>query len=89
MITTAYINLWNKRVGAIAWDQETRLASFEFEPSFLANAWDVAPMKMPISGTEGKIFSFPELRDTSTFKGIPQVRRRLLPAPYMFFQASA
>jgi hypothetical protein len=23
MIATAYINLWNKRVGAIAWDQET------------------------------------------------------------------
>lgn len=37
MITTAFINIWNKRVGAIAWDVDTELASFEFEPSFLAN----------------------------------------------------
>jgi serine/threonine-protein kinase HipA len=37
MVTTAYINIWNKRVGAIAWDENTGLASFEYEPSFLIN----------------------------------------------------
>jgi serine/threonine-protein kinase HipA len=82
MITTAYINLWNNRVGAIAWDQETRLASFEFEPSFLSNPWDVAPLKMPISGADGTIFSFPELRDTSTFKGIPGLLADSMPDKY-------
>ena len=35
MITTAYINIWNKRVGAIAWDDSNGLASFEYETSFL------------------------------------------------------
>lgn len=40
MITTAFINIWNKRVGAIAWDVDTVLASFEFESSFLTNKWN-------------------------------------------------
>jgi serine/threonine-protein kinase HipA len=35
MITTAFINIWNKRVGAIAWDDNNGLATFEYEPSFL------------------------------------------------------
>jgi serine/threonine-protein kinase HipA len=82
MITTAYVNLWNKRVGAIAWDQETRLTSFEFEPSFLTNAWDIAPLRMSISGAKGKIFSFPELRDISTFKGIPGLLADSMPDKY-------
>ncbi|MGY4386632.1 hypothetical protein ACVWYN_003687 [Pedobacter sp. UYP24] len=35
MINSAFINLWNERVGAIAWDEEKQVANFEFEPSFL------------------------------------------------------
>lgn len=42
MITTAFINIWNKRVGAIAWDVDTELASFEFEPSLFANKCEAA-----------------------------------------------
>ncbi len=62
MITTAYINIWNKRVGAIAWDDSNGLASFEYETSFLANNWDLAPLKMSIFGADKQVFSFPELR---------------------------
>lgn len=35
MITTAYINIWNERVGAIAWNENTGIATFEYQPSFL------------------------------------------------------
>ncbi len=79
MITTAFINLWNNRVGAIAWDVDSGLASFEFEPSFLANKWDLSPLKMPIAGAEKRIFSFPELRGTSPFKGLPGLLADILP----------
>lgn len=82
MITTAFINIWNKRVGAIAWDEGTELVSFEFEPSFLTNQWDVSPLKMPVSGAEKRIFSFPELRGTSTFKGLPGLLADVLPDKY-------
>ena len=82
MISTAYINIWNKRVGAIAWDENSGLASFEYEPSFLANNWDLAPLKMPIIGAEKKVFSFSELRNTSTFKGLPGLLADVLPDKY-------
>lgn len=82
MITTAFINIWNKRVGAIAWDVDTELASFEFEPSFLDNQWDLSPLKMPIAGAARRVFSFPELRGTTTFKGLPGLLADVLPDKY-------
>ena len=82
MITTAFINLWNKRVGAIAWDIDRRIGLFEFTPSFLSNKWDVAPLKMPIDEASGRVFSFAELRDNQTFKGLPGLIADALPDKY-------
>ena len=82
MISTAFINIWNKRVGAIAWDDEKRMASFEYEPAFLANNWDLAPLKMPVTSAGKQVFSFPELRNTSTFKGLPGLIADVLPDKY-------
>ena len=82
MITTAFINIWNKRVGAIAWDMDTELASFEFETSFLTNEWDLSPLKMPITDAAKRVFSFPELRNTTTFKGLPGLLADVLPDKY-------
>ena len=82
MITTAFIHLWNKRVGAIAWDANNRLASFEYDPAFLNHHWNIAPLTMPIQGAFGKIFSFPELRGTATFKGLPGMLADVLPDRY-------
>ncbi|KAF0239773.1 MAG: type II toxin-antitoxin system HipA family toxin [Sediminibacterium sp.] len=82
MITSAFINIWNKRVGAIAWNEASELAFFEFEPSFLANEWDLSPLKMPIADASKRIFSFPELRRTTTFKGLPGLLADVLPDKY-------
>jgi len=82
MITTAFINIWSKRVGAIAWDVENRLAQFEFEPSFLTHKLDLSPLKMSIERAENRVFSFLELRDTSTFKGLPGLLADVLPDKY-------
>lgn len=82
MISTAYINIWDKRVGAIAWDANSGLASFEYEPSFLGNYWDLAPLKMPIIHADRQVFSFPALRGTSTFKGLPGLLADVLPDKY-------
>lgn len=81
MIRTAYINLWEKRVGAIAWDAESQLGEFEFEPGFLTYKWDVAPIKMPIESGQ-RIFSFPDLRGNKTFKGLPGLLADVLPDKY-------
>lgn len=82
MIKTAFINLWNKRVGAIAWDFDSRLGSFEFTPTFFTNNWDIAPLKMPLYGAESRVFSFAELRDNKTFKGLPGLLADALPDKY-------
>ncbi len=82
MINSAFINLWNERVGAIAWDADKGVANFEFEPSFLRSGLDIAPLKMPISAANGRIFSFPDLRDSQTFKGLPGLLADVLPDRY-------
>jgi len=79
---TAYVNIWNKRVGAIAWDSSNGTGSFQFEPSFRSNGWDLAPLMMPLQETGERIFSFPELRNTSSFKGIPGLLSDSLPDRY-------
>lgn len=80
MITTAFINIWGERVGAIAWDSDSQLGSFEYDPAFLRTGRDLSPIKMPAD--EARIFSFPELRDTNTFKGLPGLLADILPDKY-------
>ena len=80
-MNTAYINLWNKRVGAVSWDIERRVASFEYDRNFSKYGWDIAPIKMPVEQI-GSIFSFPELTRNNTFKGLPGLLADILPDRY-------
>ncbi|WP_026452689.1 type II toxin-antitoxin system HipA family toxin [Aequorivita capsosiphonis] len=86
MVDAAEIKLWGQLVGAVRWDAQTQLASFQYSPNFLRREWDISPIKMPIS--EGsRIFSFPELRrdkndSVDTFKGLPGLLADALPDRY-------
>jgi serine/threonine-protein kinase HipA len=82
MIEIAYINIWDKRVGAIHWNQDSGVADFEFDLPFLQQQLDVAPLKMPVGAAMGRIFSFPELAGSSTFKGLPGLLADVLPDRY-------
>ncbi len=79
---TAYVNIWNTRVGAIAWDATSGLGTFQFEPSFIFKDWNLAPLKMPLSEARERLFSFPELRNSPAFKGIPGLLADSLPDRY-------
>jgi len=79
---TAYVNIWSARVGAIAWNPSTGLGTFEFEPSFLNNYWDLAPLQMPLLQARGRTFTFPELRDSKAFRGLPGLLADALPDRY-------
>lgn len=86
MITTAYVKMWGVLVGAVAWDAQQQLASFEFDPSFVDRGWDIAPLKMSISAG-ANIYNFPELRagresEYDTFKGLPGMLADMLPDKY-------
>ena len=85
-MNTAIVNIWGQMAGAVAWDEKTGVASFEYEPAFKKLGWEIAPLKMPFT-QEQKIYSFPELRrerDLSydTFKGLPGLLADMLPDRY-------
>ena len=82
----AEVKIWGKLVGAVAWDERTGIASFEYDPNFKKLNWDLAPLKMPITSAR-KVISFPELRrdknaEFDTFKGLPGLLADMLPDKY-------
>lgn len=81
MINNAFVNIWGKRVGAISWNNETGVGTFEYDSGFLQLGLDVAPLKMPLR-EGGRLFSFPENRDNATFKGLPGLLADILPDKY-------
>ncbi len=85
-MNAAYVKIWGQRVGAIAWDAEQRLATFEYDTNFKKLEWDLSPLKMPIQ-SNARIFQFPELRaaavsEFDTFKGLPGLLADVLPDKY-------
>ncbi len=86
MINTAFVKIWNKLVGAVAWNEDYQLASFEYTEEFINMGWELSPLKMPLS-SGARIYSFPELRATrdstyDTFKGLPGLLADMLPDKY-------
>lgn len=85
-MNTAYVKIWGELVGAVAWDESSGLASFEYEPHFKDLNWDLSPLKMPIQSTKS-IFNFPELKwdknsEHDTFKALPGMLADVLPDKY-------
>lgn len=86
MISTAFIHMWGERAGAVAWDRERGLASFEYDLAFKSRGWDLAPLKMPIQ-SQNRVFTFPEIqaktdRSLDAFKGLPGMLADILPDRY-------
>ena len=85
MIDRAIIKIWGRIVGAVLWNNNTQLATFEYDPKFAANGYELAPLKMPLA--KETIFSFPELRsrfnsNENTFNGLPGLLADVLPDRY-------
>jgi serine/threonine-protein kinase HipA len=82
----AEVKIWGRLVGAVAWDPQSGLATFEYAPTFKQLGWDLAPLKMPVSDNRN-LFSFPELQkdknsEYDTFKGLPGLLADALPDKY-------
>lgn len=85
-MNVAIVKIWGQQVGAVAWDDQTGLATFEYDPTFKNLNWELSPLKMPINSGRG-IFSFPELKQGKndlydTFKGLPGLLADVLPDRY-------
>ena len=42
------VKIWDRLVGALIWDKNKNVASFQFEPKFLRAGLDVSPIVMPL-----------------------------------------
>lgn len=85
-MNTAYVKIWSKLVGAVAWNAETGVAVFEYDSKFKNQNWDLAPLQMSIHSEKNK-FEFPLLRkkpdgELDTFKGLPGLLADVLPDRY-------
>ena len=85
-MNTAFVKIWGELVGAVAWDEATGYATFEYDAAFKRKGWELAPLQMPVS-TNKSSFSFPALRKKSdpaldTFKGLPGLLADMLPDRY-------
>jgi len=85
-MNVAEVKIWGQLVGAVAWDEKSGFANFEYDPKFKNLNWDLSPFKMPINSSK-KIINFPELRknkneEFNTFKGLPGLLADVLPDNY-------
>lgn len=78
MVTTAFVHIFGKRAGAVAWDPDREFGIFEYAPGFNLNRWPIAPLKMP---AQNRIYTFPENR-SETFRGLPGLLADSLPDRY-------
>ena len=82
----AEVKIWGELVGAVAWDEQYGLATFEYAPQFKKSNVELSPLKMPLQDSKN-IYAFPELRRArnspyDTFKGLPGLLADVLPDKY-------
>jgi serine/threonine-protein kinase HipA len=75
VMDVASVKYKEQDAGAIGFDTETGIGSFEFEPRFIETGIELSPLKMPLSR---KIYSFPEA-DPAAFNGLPGMPADSLP----------
>lgn len=79
-VDAAFVRIWGKTAGAVAWDRQRGFATFEYDPDFLDDDLELSPLHMPLAvarrGT-GR-FAFPAL-PRLTFLGLPGLLADALP----------
>lgn len=74
-VDVARVRLWGHDIAAVYWDDDARLAAFEYEADFRGSGIEIAPLMMPLSP---RIYRFPAHARTS-FHGLPGLLSDSLP----------
>lgn len=78
MSTVAAVNLWGRRIGAVALDDGRDTAVFQYTPEFAGSAIEVSPVTMAL---RLEPYAFPGLAH-QTFRGLPGMLADCLPDRY-------
>jgi serine/threonine-protein kinase HipA len=73
----AIVKIWGKTVGAVMWDPNWDIATFEFDSAFKRSGLDLSPIYMP-NDDPTTIYSFPSLAK-DYFHGLPGLLSQSLP----------
>ena len=76
-VTAVEVRLWDRRVGAVALDPRLGFYAFEYDPAFVPQGIEVAPLTMPLAQA-AEPFIFADL-PTATFKRLPALLADALP----------
>ncbi len=76
-IDAVVVEVWGKKVGAVALDPESNFYAFEYDPKFLKSGIELAPLHMPLAEA-GEPFIFPSL-PTETYQRLPAMLADALP----------
>jgi serine/threonine-protein kinase HipA len=74
-MTAAGVWIWGRRAGAVTAADPGAVAAFEYDPEFVADGLDLAPLQMPL---RAGVFRFPQLSQES-FHGLPGLLSDSLP----------
>jgi serine/threonine-protein kinase HipA len=79
-VDVAFVNIWGRTAGAVAWDDQRGAATFEYDPAFLDSNLDLSPLHMPLAAARrGSVrFAFPAL-PRAAFMGLPGLLADALP----------
>ena len=75
MSTYAEVKLWGRTIGAVALEDDSHVAAFEYDPAFARSGIEIAPLTMPLGR---RVYRFPEL-PVRTFYGLPGLLADSLP----------
>ena len=71
----ARVEMWGQTVGALAYQPESGLCAFEYDPSWIRTGIEISPIRLPLSG---RIYQFPAL-PRPTYRGLPGAFADTLP----------
>lgn len=74
-MTTASVELWGRRIGAVTWVTERGTGVFQYTPEFCESGIETSPFQMPLRDTP---YEFPGL-EKATFLGLPGMLADSLP----------
>jgi serine/threonine-protein kinase HipA len=77
-IMIAEVKLWGRTSGAVALEDGSGVANFQYAPDFARSGIEISPLMMPLSE---RVYRFPALRG-NTFHGLPGLLADSLPEKF-------
>jgi serine/threonine-protein kinase HipA len=74
-MTTAKVQLWGRRIGAVSLGDRRDVAAFQYDPAFARSGIEISPLTMPLAE---QVYEFPAL-SRNTFHGLPGLLADSLP----------